>query len=608
MISIFGAGIAGLTCALELVEKGFNITIYEKDSLPGGMAKSKRVSDGIPSEHSWRGIAPFYYNIFNLLKRIPISDHTIENFDNQYTRDEVAKHNNINDGWIIYKNNVYNITKFISLHPGGKVILKALGKDVEKAWSENKVLWHNNPIVLGMLSNYKIGSLKKENFTNELSAYDNLTKVGFISCNNKIETNKKINYFELRHIIFDYIKFSSGNERSKKYYSELFIDYFKDIKNKYTQDKILNSLLGPGIGLDKNNASSGIIFHFYNLYEKDKSQWSVMKKPTSEAFIDPLVNLLKNKGVKFIYNSELVKINYNNNVIENCDIKIDNHITNIKSDEYIVAINSNNCYDIFSLSNMNDLATIHENLQTTNNQISFRLGFNKKINYRYNNIAFILDDSEFNITFYPQENFFNVPLDNNNNIKSLWSGTCCQSHTLIYLSKEEAINQIINQILISEEFQENEIYPYNGYKINKEDVIYSEIYDEWKYKNNMLVADNKKWVNTVYNEFYKPNNYTNYSNLYLAGAHTNTSIKIWSMEAACESGKLTSNLILEKYNKEKIKVYSQKSFSLLQNIDDILYNNGLPNVIYFIIFLVILLIYFTIKKLNFFNVITIYSK
>ena len=48
MISIFGAGIAGLTCALELVEKGFNITIYEKDNLPGGMAKSKRVNDGIP--------------------------------------------------------------------------------------------------------------------------------------------------------------------------------------------------------------------------------------------------------------------------------------------------------------------------------------------------------------------------------------------------------------------------------------------------------------------------------------------------------------------------------------------------------------------------------
>jgi uncharacterized protein with NAD-binding domain and iron-sulfur cluster len=598
MISIFGAGIAGLTCALELVEKGFNITIYEKDNLPGGMAKSKRVNNGIPSEHSWRGYFPFYYNMFNLLKRIPIN--TIENFDNQYTKEEVAKHNKINDGWVIYKNNVYNITNFIPLHPGGKVISKSLGKDVEKVWFDNNVSWHNNLLVLGILNQYKIGSLKKENFTNDLTAYDNLTKIRFISCNNNIEKNKKIDYYELRYMIFDYIKFTLGNERSKKYYSELFINYFKDIKNKFTKDKILNSIIGPGIGLDKNNASSGIIFHFYNLYKKDKSQCYVMKKPTSEAFIDPLVSLLKNKGVKFIYNSELIKINNNNNIIESCDVKINNNIINIKSDEYIVAINPNNCYDIFSLSNMNDLATIHENLQTVNNQISFRLGFNKKINYRYNNIAFILDDSELNITFYPQENFFNVPLDNQNIIKSLWSGTCCQSRNLVYLSKQEIINKIIDEILISKEFQENEIYSFNGYKINKEDIIYSEIYDEWKYKNNMLVADNKKWVNTIYNEFYKPNNYTNYSNLYLAGAHTNTSIKIWSMEAACESGKLTSNLILNKYNKKIIKVYSQKSYSLLQDIDDTLYYYNLPNIIYFIIFLIILFIYYIIKYNNLF--------
>ena len=45
MIAIFGAGIAGLTIALELVKKGFNIKVYEKDSLAGGMAKSER-NDG----------------------------------------------------------------------------------------------------------------------------------------------------------------------------------------------------------------------------------------------------------------------------------------------------------------------------------------------------------------------------------------------------------------------------------------------------------------------------------------------------------------------------------------------------------------------------------
>jgi cytochrome b involved in lipid metabolism len=600
MISIFGAGIAGLTCALELVEKGFNITIYEKDNLPGGMAKSKRINDGIPSEHSWRGVAPFYYNFFNLLKRIPINTiDTIEIFDNQYTSEEVVKHNNINDAWIIYKNNVYDITKFISLHPGGKVILKSLGKDIEKVWQENKVSWHNNSNIINILNKYKIGSVINEKFINlkNNTAYDNLSDgVHFILCNNNI-TKKKINKYELKYIFFDYIKFILGNNRSKKYYSEPFIDYFKNTKTKFNKDFILNFLLGPGIGLDKNNASSGIVFHFYSLYLKNKSQWSVMKKPTSEAFIDPLVTLLINKGVKFIYNSELIKINYENNIINTCDVKINNNIVNIKSDEFIIAINPNNCYNIFSLSNMNDLALLHENLQTTNNQISFRLGFNKKINYRMNNIAFVLNDSEFDITFYPQENYFNVPLDNNNNIKSLWSGTCCQSHSAIYFTKENLINEIINQILVSNDFQEIEIYPYNGYKINKEDIVYSEIYDEWKYIDNTLVADNKKWVNTIYNESFKPTNYTNYLNLYLAGAHTDTSIKIWSMEAACESGKLTSNLILNKYNINNIIVYKQKSISLFQKFDDLLYNYNLPNILYFIIFFIILLIYFIIKKI-----------
>ena len=47
-VSVFGGGIAGLTVAHELIEKGFDVTIYEKDDSLGGMAKSKR-NISIPS-------------------------------------------------------------------------------------------------------------------------------------------------------------------------------------------------------------------------------------------------------------------------------------------------------------------------------------------------------------------------------------------------------------------------------------------------------------------------------------------------------------------------------------------------------------------------------
>ena len=65
-IIIIGAGISGLTIAHELVEKNFDIEIYEKDNIIGGMAKSIRTKNYVPTEHSWRGYGPFYYNFFNI--------------------------------------------------------------------------------------------------------------------------------------------------------------------------------------------------------------------------------------------------------------------------------------------------------------------------------------------------------------------------------------------------------------------------------------------------------------------------------------------------------------------------------------------------------------
>ena len=54
----------------ELINKGFNIVLIEKDNILGGMAKSRREKNNIPSEHSCRGYAPFYKNTWDLLKRI----------------------------------------------------------------------------------------------------------------------------------------------------------------------------------------------------------------------------------------------------------------------------------------------------------------------------------------------------------------------------------------------------------------------------------------------------------------------------------------------------------------------------------------------------------
>ena len=177
-ISVFGGGIAGLTVAHELSEKGFDVTVYEKDEFLGGMAKSKRNVDNIPTEHSWRGYnTGFYVNCLDILKRIPIQKECFTEDFNSYTIEEIQKHNKEDDLWTYYKGSVYDITKFVKKHPGGRVILKAGGKNLEEVWDKFGVKWHNkDPEVQSTLKNYEIGQIK-ENFESPyLSVFDNLIK------------------------------------------------------------------------------------------------------------------------------------------------------------------------------------------------------------------------------------------------------------------------------------------------------------------------------------------------------------------------------------------------------------------------------------------------
>ncbi|WP_137992284.1 hydroxysqualene dehydroxylase [Streptomyces vilmorinianum] len=87
-VAVLGGGVAGLTAAHELAERGFRVTVYERRAL-GGKARSMDVPGTgrggrrpLPAEHGFRFIPGIYHNLPDTLRRIPFPGNANGVWDN----------------------------------------------------------------------------------------------------------------------------------------------------------------------------------------------------------------------------------------------------------------------------------------------------------------------------------------------------------------------------------------------------------------------------------------------------------------------------------------------------------------------------------------------
>jgi cytochrome b involved in lipid metabolism len=119
------------------------------------------------------------------LNQIRLPSDTAENVDEQYKSEsnvpdlpninclEVAKHYKKDDAWIILNTQVFNITAFLSKHPGGMEIIRPyLGQDATRAFA--MITGHSKSSVLKMLETFKIGRCIFENIGENDTNYNNL--------------------------------------------------------------------------------------------------------------------------------------------------------------------------------------------------------------------------------------------------------------------------------------------------------------------------------------------------------------------------------------------------------------------------------------------------
>ncbi len=108
-VAILGGGVGGLSAAHELAERGFAVSVYERQAAFGGKARSISVPGtgtggrkDLPGEHGFRFFPGFYKHVTDTMSRIPFGDRGASCADNlvQATRILLARAGKVDPVWI----------------------------------------------------------------------------------------------------------------------------------------------------------------------------------------------------------------------------------------------------------------------------------------------------------------------------------------------------------------------------------------------------------------------------------------------------------------------------------------------------------------------------
>jgi uncharacterized protein with NAD-binding domain and iron-sulfur cluster len=288
-VAILGGGVGGMSAAHELIERGFDVDVYEAKQAPGGKARSIAVpgtgTDGrqdLPGEHGFRFFPGFYKHLPDTMKRIPYPGNAKGVYDNLVQASE----------YLLADSPEKNLT-FLVRFP--ESILE---------WRELfKSFFH------GMELDIPDG---------ELAHFVERLMVILTSCDERrLEEYEKISWWS----------FIGAQERSAIYQHYLaqgltrsLVAMRAQVGSARTVGNILVQLLldvyAPGIDFDR-----------------------VLNGPTNEAWLNPWLEYLTSRGVRFHFDSPVAEFHCEHHAITGVTVRhADGSGLRIEADYYISAI------------------------------------------------------------------------------------------------------------------------------------------------------------------------------------------------------------------------------------------------------------------------------
>lgn len=298
-VIILGGGIAGLSAAHELVERNFDVEVYELLSIPGGKARSFAVpnsgKDGrkdLPGEHGFRFFPRFYRHITHTMSRIPygpsgcVSDNLVDT-----TRCQLNRY---------HRHPVDLIARFPRTMTDVQVALT----DVSCFLNGDLDLTHDDIRFFGS----KVWQIVTSCRERRLEEYEKIGWWDFIEAEHRSLPYQKL----LAHGITRSLVAAKARTASTKTIGDIFVQLLFDI-------------ITPGPSTDR-----------------------VLNGPTNDVWIDPWRRYLESQGVVYHPNSKAVAVSFDGQRIRSATVNRSGSKTTVTGDYFIFALPVEDVIDLIT--------------------------------------------------------------------------------------------------------------------------------------------------------------------------------------------------------------------------------------------------------------------
>ncbi len=283
-VIVLGGGVGGMSAAQELVERGFDVAVYELRSIPSGKARSipfpgsgKDGRKDLPGEHGFRFFPRFYEHLPDTMKRIPFKNNPRGVYDNlvQGTRIEFARFNQ-------------PPVDLVSRFPRNITDLKAILHDI----FDVNLGFHPGEVEHFGKCLYKMMTSCKKR---RIAEYEKESWWDFIDAGNKSEAYQKY--------------LAEGLSRS-------LVAAKAKIANAMTVGDVQTAL-------------------FLNIVTPGSSADRVLNGPTDWAWSYPWLDYLRESGVDYMLDASVKSINFKDGIVQSVTVEKDGSTFNASGDYYV---------------------------------------------------------------------------------------------------------------------------------------------------------------------------------------------------------------------------------------------------------------------------------